>query len=44
MSSTDYTDIRAGYTPKVRAWQYWFLIAALLPGPLYVLLLPVLVG
>jgi len=44
MSATEYTDTRETCTAQPEAWKYWFPLAALALGPLYVLLLPVLVA
>jgi len=44
MTDTEYTDIRESYAPQPEAWKYWFLLAALALGPLYALLLPILVS
>lgn len=44
MSESVYIDTRETYTPDLAQWKYWLLLAALLLGPLYVLLLPVMVA
>lgn len=44
MSQAEYVDARATSTAAPKQWKYWFLLAALALGPLYVLLLPVLVS
>ncbi|WP_276258276.1 hypothetical protein [Haloglomus litoreum] len=44
MAETRYVDTRTTHTARPRPWKYWFLLGALALGPLYVLLLPVLVG